>query len=305
MLAAFSNWSDLASNFDDALENCTSQVHLTGGADIDAMTVLLRKDFKNAALALDPNNGSTAAVPNIADPLVFEQQVSSTLVDFRSANPSGHKNARAAVLETINFIVAPTTPGGQSVTYPGFFTFRVRDNFQESPIFRHFDPMAYQLELARLSNFDITKFGYPNRSIHVSFAQDKSVDRLCGTTVTGDRDGLKRAESWEMEPRRAVFHSQLHCSELAFGLRRRARQSSSMSSTSRTRPFSPFASSAGDRSGTPVEIPPFIVLPTKPSSVVGPVSLKSFSAPNSKMAFSSCLLNLFFPSLSGSSPSTP
>jgi Acetyl-CoA carboxylase, central region len=142
----------LASNFDDVLDNCTSQVHLTGGADIDALTVLLRMDFKNAALALDPNNGSTAAVPNIADPLVLEQQVSSTLVDFGSANPSGHKNAPAAALETINFVVAPTTPGGQSVTYPGFFTFRVRDNLQEDPIFRHFDPlMAYQLELATVT----------------------------------------------------------------------------------------------------------------------------------------------------------
>jgi biotin carboxylase/acetyl-CoA carboxylase carboxyltransferase component/biotin carboxyl carrier protein len=186
MLAAFSNWSDLASNFDDVLEKCTSQVKLTPGADINAMTVLLRWDFKNAASALDPSNGSTAAIPHIADPLVLEQQVSSTLVDFCRSNPSRHENARAAGLKTITFIVAPTTPAGQSVMYPGFFTFRVRDNFQEDPIFRHIDPpMAYQLELSRLSNFDITKFGYPNRSIHVFFAQDKSVGRLKGTAVTG------------------------------------------------------------------------------------------------------------------------
>jgi hypothetical protein len=53
MVAAFSNSSDLACNFDHFLEKCTSQVHLTLGADIIAMTVLLRWGFKNAASALD------------------------------------------------------------------------------------------------------------------------------------------------------------------------------------------------------------------------------------------------------------
>jgi hypothetical protein len=97
MLAGFSNWSDLASNFDDVLEKCTLQVHLLPDAAVNAMTVLLRWDFKNSASALDPNNESTAAVPNIADPFVFEQRVSSTLVDFCRANPSGQKLLRLRV----------------------------------------------------------------------------------------------------------------------------------------------------------------------------------------------------------------
>ena len=106
MLAAFSYWSDLASNFDEVLEKYTSQVHLTPGADINAMTVLLRRDFRNAASALDQINGSTAAVLNIADPLVCKRQVSSTLVALWRANRSLHKNARAAGLKHISFIVA-------------------------------------------------------------------------------------------------------------------------------------------------------------------------------------------------------
>jgi hypothetical protein len=71
MLAAFANWSDLASHFDDVLEKYRSQVHLTPGADITAIAVLLRRDVRNASSALDPINGSTAVVLNIADPLVF------------------------------------------------------------------------------------------------------------------------------------------------------------------------------------------------------------------------------------------
>jgi hypothetical protein len=68
MLTAFSNWSALASNFDEVLEKYTSHVHLTPGADIDATTVLMGRDVRNAASALDPINENTAAVPNIADP---------------------------------------------------------------------------------------------------------------------------------------------------------------------------------------------------------------------------------------------
>jgi hypothetical protein len=45
--------------------------------------------------------------------------------------------------------------------------------------------MTYQLELALLSIFDFTKFGYPDCSIHVIFAQDKSVGRVKVTAVTG------------------------------------------------------------------------------------------------------------------------
>jgi Acetyl-CoA carboxylase, central region len=120
------------------------------------MTVLQRWDIKNAASALDPNNGSTAAVPNIPDPIAFEQQVSSTLVDLYTANPSRHKNARAAGLKPISFIVAPTMPAGQSFMYPRFFAFRVRENFQGYLIFRHFDRrMGFQVNLTRLLNFDI------------------------------------------------------------------------------------------------------------------------------------------------------
>jgi hypothetical protein len=118
ILPAFSHRSDLASNLDEVLEKSTSQVHLTPGSDIDAMTAPLRWVVRNAASVLDPNNGSTAAVPNIADPLVCERKISSTLADFCGASRPWHKYAWSAGLETITLNVAPTTPSGQSVTYP-------------------------------------------------------------------------------------------------------------------------------------------------------------------------------------------
>jgi hypothetical protein len=71
----FSNWSDLASKLDDALEKCRLQVQVRSGAVIDAMILLLQWDWKYAASALDTNNGSTAAVPNMVDLVAFELQV--------------------------------------------------------------------------------------------------------------------------------------------------------------------------------------------------------------------------------------
>jgi hypothetical protein len=76
---------------DDVLEKCTSQVPRTPGGSISSMTALLLRDFKNAVSAPDPINGITVAVPNTADAAAFEQQVSSTLVNFCRANPSRHK----------------------------------------------------------------------------------------------------------------------------------------------------------------------------------------------------------------------
>jgi Acetyl-CoA carboxylase, central region len=84
-----------------------------------------------------------------------------------------------------HFFYCRANDAWQSVKYPWFFAFRVRDNCQEDPIFRHFDPpMAYQVGLARLLIFDRTKFGYP-KLIHVFSAQDKFVGRIRGATMTG------------------------------------------------------------------------------------------------------------------------
>jgi biotin carboxylase/acetyl-CoA carboxylase carboxyltransferase component/biotin carboxyl carrier protein len=195
ILAAFASWSDLVSRFDHVLEELTSQIEVASGLDINVLTVLLRWDFTYTTVQGDLSSPGTTAMSSSADPLVFEQQVSSTLEEFCKAKPARRSIAIGAGVKSITFIVAPATPAGQSAIYPSFFTFRVRDNFQEDPIFRHIDPpMAYQLELARLSNFDITRFSYPTRSIHVFFAQDMLACRRKGDSTGGKRSTKVLAE---------------------------------------------------------------------------------------------------------------
>nr|CAG8435070.1 14004_t:CDS:2 [Entrophospora candida] len=64
--------------------------------------------------------------------------------------------------------------------YPGYFTFREANDFTEDQTIRHIEPaMAYQLELARLSNFDIKPCFTDNRQIHVYFAVGKENTSDC------------------------------------------------------------------------------------------------------------------------------
>ncbi|KAJ9078850.1 acetyl-coenzyme-A carboxylase, variant 2 [Entomophthora muscae] len=63
---------------------------------------------------------------------------------------------------------------------PAVFTFRERDDFDEDKTVRHIEPAtAYQLELSRLSNFNITPCFVESRQLHVYYAtgKDSSADQ--------------------------------------------------------------------------------------------------------------------------------
>lgn len=187
IMAAFDHWNTMEAEFDEILEDHASRTNNSSPSrDVNVMTVLLRwnsKAFAKSALG----NGYLPNSPKLGsnmehgdgtrDPFASEAVVSHALSEFCKAKASRRDLAAKAGLKSITFIVAPA-PSSESVTYPGFYTFRVKDGFQEDPIYRHIDPpMAFQLELSRLSNFSITRFGYPTRSVHVFFAQDKAAMR--------------------------------------------------------------------------------------------------------------------------------
>uniref|UniRef100_A0A670JIU8 acetyl-CoA carboxylase n=1 Tax=Podarcis muralis TaxID=64176 RepID=A0A670JIU8_PODMU len=52
--------------------------------------------------------------------------------------------------------------------FPKFFTFRARDKFAEDRIYRHLEPaLAFQLELNRMRNFDLTAVPCANHKMHL------------------------------------------------------------------------------------------------------------------------------------------
>ncbi|KAI8377671.1 acetyl-CoA carboxylase [Radiomyces spectabilis] len=64
--------------------------------------------------------------------------------------------------------------------WPDYYTFRERQNYKEDETIRHIEPaMAYQLELARLSNFDIKPCFIENRQMHVYYAVAKENPSDC------------------------------------------------------------------------------------------------------------------------------
>jgi acetyl-CoA carboxylase/biotin carboxylase 1 len=64
--------------------------------------------------------------------------------------------------------------------YPGYFTFRESTGYVEDQTIRNIEPaMAYQLELTRLSNFDIKPCFTDNRQIHVYYAVGKENTSDC------------------------------------------------------------------------------------------------------------------------------
>uniref|UniRef100_A0A8C3N498 acetyl-CoA carboxylase n=1 Tax=Geospiza parvula TaxID=87175 RepID=A0A8C3N498_GEOPR len=82
--------------------------------------------------------------------------------------------------------VSPCTPlplWGRE--FPKFFTFRARDKFEEDRIYRHLEPaLAFQLELNRMRNFDLTAIPCANHKMHLYLGAAKVE---VGTEVTDYR----------------------------------------------------------------------------------------------------------------------
>uniref|UniRef100_A0A8C9FA64 acetyl-CoA carboxylase n=1 Tax=Pavo cristatus TaxID=9049 RepID=A0A8C9FA64_PAVCR len=73
----------------------------------------------------------------------------------------------------------------QDREFPKFFTFRARDKFEEDRIYRHLEPaLAFQLELNRMRNFDLTAIPCANHKMHLYLGAAKVE---VGTEVTDYR----------------------------------------------------------------------------------------------------------------------
>nr|XP_042713808.1 acetyl-CoA carboxylase 1 isoform X4 [Chrysemys picta bellii] len=82
-------------------------------------------------------------------------------------------------IRRLTFLVA------QKREFPKFFTFRARDKFEEDRIYRHLEPaLAFQLELNRMRNFDLTAIPCANHKMHLYLGAAKVE---AGTEVTDYR----------------------------------------------------------------------------------------------------------------------
>eukprot|EP00795_Rhopilema_esculentum_P005271 gene5271-420_t len=127
-------------------------------------------------------NSSTDSFDKAEDP-IHVVNVCIKFSDISLANQEKQRDKFAEILQTRSeilkkhgvrrFTISLTDCKG---TFPLVFTYRARTNFTEDSIYRNLEPaLAFQLELSRLRQFDLTQIPTANNNLHVYFGAAKKV----------------------------------------------------------------------------------------------------------------------------------
>ncbi|KAM6165825.1 acetyl-CoA carboxylase 2 isoform 2-T2 [Erethizon dorsatum] len=171
-MVAFRRFEDFTRNFDEVI-SCFANVPQDIPVFSKARTTLYSEDHSkslreepihilNVAIQCADHLEDEALVPVFR---TFVQSKKNILVDYG--------------LRRITFLIA------QEKEFPKFFTFRARDEFAEDRIYRHLEPaLAFQLELSRMRNFDLTAVPCANHKMHLYLGAAKVNE---GVEVTDHR----------------------------------------------------------------------------------------------------------------------
>ncbi|CAK6440135.1 unnamed protein product [Pipistrellus nathusii] len=154
-MVAFRRFEEFTRNFDDVI-SCFANVPRDAPLFSKAQTsVYSEEDCKS--LREEPIHILNVAI-ECAEHLEDEE-----LVPILRTFVQSKKNILVEYgLRRITFLIA------QEKEFPKFFTFRARDQFAEDRIYRHLEPaLAFQLELSRMRNFDVTAVPCANHKMHL------------------------------------------------------------------------------------------------------------------------------------------
>ncbi|XP_056384806.1 acetyl-CoA carboxylase 2 isoform X2 [Hyla sarda] len=152
VMLAFDKFEDFTRNFDEVI-SCF--------ADPPPLFTEARSTFydeeDNKSIREEPIHILNVAIRS-ADQMEDEELVTM----FRTFSQSKKNILVDYGLRRITFLIA------QQREFPKFFTFRARDEFAEDRIYRHLEPaLAFQLELNRMRNFDLTAVPCANHKMHL------------------------------------------------------------------------------------------------------------------------------------------
>ncbi|KAK9693755.1 acetyl-coenzyme-A carboxylase, partial [Basidiobolus ranarum] len=119
---------------------------------------------------IDPSTTAPRNILNLAlhVPLTEEFHDQTWVQRLQEFLQSNGEKLRTRGIRRVTFLL------NREGTSPAFFTFREKNNYAEDQTIRHIEPaLAYQLELNRLTNFDITPCFSENRNIHIYYAVGK------------------------------------------------------------------------------------------------------------------------------------
>ncbi|KAI4536359.1 hypothetical protein MG293_013751 [Ovis ammon polii] len=154
-MVAFQRFEDFVRNFDEVI-SCFANVPKDTPLFSKAQNSLYSED-DSKSLREEPIH-----ILNVALQHADHQEDEQLVPIFRTFVQSKKNILVECGLRRITFLIA------QEKEFPKFFTFRARDEFAEDRIYRHLEPaLAFQLELSRLRNFDVTAMPCANHKMHL------------------------------------------------------------------------------------------------------------------------------------------
>ncbi|XP_053135859.1 acetyl-CoA carboxylase 2 isoform X3 [Hemicordylus capensis] len=172
-MVAFDRFEDFARNFDEVI-SCFADPPSESPLFSEVRATLYDEDDDSKNVREEPIH-----ILNVAIRWAEHFEDEELVPVFRAFAQSKNSILVDCGLRRITFLIT------QQREFPKFFTFRARDEFAEDRIYRHLEPaLAFQLELNRMRNFDLTAIPCANHKMHLYLGAAKVEE---GTEVTDYR----------------------------------------------------------------------------------------------------------------------
>ncbi|KAG8145973.1 hypothetical protein E2320_012413, partial [Naja naja] len=179
-MVAFDRFEDFTRNFDEVI-SCFAEPPMESPLFSEVRSTFYDED-DNKNVREEPIH-----ILNVAVRWADHQEDDELVPIFRAFAQSKNNILVDCGLRRITFLIT------QQREFPKFFTFRARDEFAEDHIYRHLEPaLAFQLELNRMRNFDLTAVPCANHKMHLYLGAAKVEE---GTEVTDHRFFIRAIEA--------------------------------------------------------------------------------------------------------------
>ncbi|XP_053725576.1 acetyl-CoA carboxylase isoform X1 [Synchiropus splendidus] len=154
-MVAFQCFDDFKRTFDEVLSSFAEPLLETGSIAESCASLYEEESFKNT-------KENPIHIINVSIKTADTEDDDALVSAFTAFAQSKREILFEYGIRRITFLVA------QKREFPKFFTFRARDGFQEDRIYRNLEPaLAFQLELNRMRNFDLTAVPCANHKMHL------------------------------------------------------------------------------------------------------------------------------------------
>ncbi|XP_071338956.1 acetyl-CoA carboxylase 2 isoform X3 [Trachinotus anak] len=153
-MVAFQCFDDFRRNFDEVLSSFAEPL-LESAPFSESCSSLYEENFKNT-------KENPIHIINVSIKTADTEDDDALVTAFTAFAQSKRAILFDYGIRRITFLIA------QKREFPKFFTFRARDGFQEDRIYRNLEPaLAFQLELNRMRNFDLTAVPCANHKMQL------------------------------------------------------------------------------------------------------------------------------------------